>query len=61
MNLLFTMLLGIAGSFIGSYIAGALKLGGDPPTLLWQILFATGGALILLVIFEMLGVFKKKR
>lgn len=58
MNMILTIVLGVAGAFVGAFAKGALNIpGGD--TLLWQIVFATGGALILLILLSLFGVFKK--
>lgn len=57
MNLILTIVLGVAGAYVGAFIQGWTKFGGE--TLLWQILFATGGALVLLVLLSALGLFRK--
>lgn len=48
MNLIFTMILGIAGAFVGGYIQGATGIGGVG--LLWTVIMATAGAIILLLV-----------
>lgn len=57
MNLILTILLGIAGAFVGGYIASALNVGGGGT--LMQILIATGGALVLLIVGSFLMKLKK--
>jgi uncharacterized membrane protein YeaQ/YmgE (transglycosylase-associated protein family) len=58
MNMIFTIVLGVAGAFVGAFVQGWFKIGGDEiwP---WQILFATGGSLVLLILLCLFGVFKK--
>lgn len=59
MNPILTIVLGVAGAFVGAFVKGAFEIpGGD--TLLWQIVFATGGALLLLIVLSLFGVFRKK-
>lgn len=58
MNFLLTMVLGVAGAFLGFYLKGFFGLPGGSD-LLWQVIFATGGALILLIVLSLLGIFKK--
>ena len=48
MNLIFTMILGIVGAYVGGYVKGATGIGGD--TLLWTVIMATAGAIILLLV-----------
>ncbi|NMC45509.1 MAG: GlsB/YeaQ/YmgE family stress response membrane protein [Chloroflexi bacterium] len=49
------MLIGVVGSFVGSWIFG--KLGLPVSGLLWEIIAATAGAVVLLLIINL---FKKK-
>jgi uncharacterized membrane protein YeaQ/YmgE (transglycosylase-associated protein family) len=44
-----TILLGIAGAFIGGFLAGLIGLGGG---FIWTIILATIGAIILLAIYR---------
>lgn len=57
MNIIFTMLLGIAGAFVGGFLGDKLGIGGGGT--LWQILLATGGALILLIVVGFIAKLKK--
>tara|TARA_R110002096_G_scaffold147671_9_gene307650 strand:- start:6735 stop:7007 length:273 start_codon:yes stop_codon:yes gene_type:complete len=57
MNLILTILLGVAGAFVGGYIASQLNIGGGGTVS--QILVATGGALILLIVGSFLMKLKK--
>jgi len=59
MNWILTLVLGVAGAYVGGFVQGMLNVGGG--TLLWQIIFATAGALLILVILSLFGVFKKKK
>ena len=45
-----TILLGIAGAFIGGFLAGLIGLGGGG--FIWTIILATIGAIILLAIYR---------
>ena len=51
-GLLGNIIAGIVGSFVGSWIAGKLGIGGGG--LLWQIIIATCGAWIVLFIISLL-------
>ena len=53
-----TMLLGVAGAFIGAYISNFLGLG--PQTGAMGFASAVGGSVILLVLYRLLGGGKKK-
>lgn len=53
-GLIGNIIVGILGSFVGSWLAGSLGIGGGG--LLWQILIAVGGAWVLLFIISL---FKK--
>ncbi len=58
MNWILTMVLGIAGAFLGGFVLDLLKLEGSPS---WMpLVSATAGAFILLVVVQALGVFKSK-
>ncbi|MEM1295859.1 MAG: GlsB/YeaQ/YmgE family stress response membrane protein [Verrucomicrobiota bacterium] len=57
MNLILTILLGVAGAFVGGYIASALSIGGGGT--FSQILIATGGAVVLLIVGSFLMKLKK--
>lgn len=57
MNLILTLVLGVAGAYVGQFIHGWTGIGGE--TLLWQILFATGGGLVLLILLSLFGVFRR--
>jgi uncharacterized membrane protein YeaQ/YmgE (transglycosylase-associated protein family) len=46
------MLIGIAGAFIGGFLANLIGLGGGGGWI-WSILIATIGAIILLAIYRM--------
>ena len=52
-GIIVTILIGIAGAFVGGFIASAIGLaeGG----LIWTIVIATIGAIILLAIYRMLA------
>ncbi len=45
------IVLGIIGAVVGGWIADALHLGGGG--LIWSILVATGGAILVLIIYHM--------
>ena len=49
-----TILLGIAGAFVGGFIGSALGLGEVSGFNLWSILLATGGAVLLLVLYRVI-------
>jgi uncharacterized membrane protein YeaQ/YmgE (transglycosylase-associated protein family) len=58
MGMILTIVLGVAGAFVGQFVKSFFSLpGGD--TYLWQVVFATGGALVLLILLCLFGVFKK--
>ncbi len=57
MNIIFTILLGVAGAYVGGYLANHFKIGGE--SALIQILIATGGALILLILGSLIMKLKK--
>ena len=48
-----TILLGIAGAFIGGFLASLIGLGGGG--FIWTIIVATIGAIILLAIYRMVA------
>lgn len=54
-GILVNMLIGVVGSFLGSFVAGVLGIGGG--NLLGQIAISTGGAILLLLIITFI---KKK-
>jgi uncharacterized membrane protein YeaQ/YmgE (transglycosylase-associated protein family) len=54
-GILVNMLIGVVGSFLGSFVAGILGIGGG--NLLGQIAISTGGAILLLLIITFI---KKK-
>lgn len=57
MNWFLTMMLGIGGALIGGYVSRYLPLADQP----WMpLVSATLGAFLLLVVFQVLGVFKPK-
>ena len=49
-GIIVTILIGIAGAFIGGFLAGLIGLGGGG--WIWSILVATIGAIILLAIYR---------
>ncbi len=49
-GLVLDLVLGVVGSYVGGFIANALNLGGGG--LIWTILIATLGAVIVLVIYH---------
>ena len=49
-GIIVTILLGIAGAFIGGFLAGLIGLGGGG--FIWTIILATIGAIILLAIYR---------
>ncbi len=57
MNLIFTILLGVAGAFLGGWLASHFQIGGA--STLMQVLIATGGALVLLIIGSFVMKLKK--
>ena len=58
MNWILTMILGIAGAFLGDFALAQFNKEAAP---IWMsIASATGGAFLLLVLVQALGIFKKK-
>ncbi|MEM7602456.1 MAG: GlsB/YeaQ/YmgE family stress response membrane protein [Verrucomicrobiota bacterium] len=56
MNIFLTMILGLAGAFIGGYLTQSVI----KSEAWWMtLLVSTAGAFVLLIVFEMLGKFKK--
>ncbi len=49
-GIIVTILIGIAGAFIGGFLAGLIGLGGGG--WIWSIIIATIGAIILLAIYR---------
>jgi len=49
-GIIVTILIGIAGAFVGGFLAGLIGLGGGG--LIWTIIVATIGAIILLAIYR---------
>ena len=49
-GIIVTILIGIAGAFVGGFLAGLIGLGGGG--WIWSILIATIGAIILLAIYR---------
>ena len=49
-----TILIGIAGAFLGGFIGSALGLGDITGINLGSILLATGGAIILLILYRVI-------
>jgi uncharacterized membrane protein YeaQ/YmgE (transglycosylase-associated protein family) len=56
-GIIITILLGIGGGFLGGYIASKLGIGSVNAIDLVSVLFATGGAILILLIYRMI---KKK-
>jgi uncharacterized membrane protein YeaQ/YmgE (transglycosylase-associated protein family) len=52
MNLILTMVLGIAGAYVGSYLATVTGIGGGG--LGWTILLATAGSIVVLFVVMIL-------
>ena len=52
-GIIVTILLGIAGAFIGGFLASLIGLGGGG--FIWTIVIATIGAIILLAIYRMVA------
>jgi uncharacterized membrane protein YeaQ/YmgE (transglycosylase-associated protein family) len=48
-----TILLGIAGAIIGGFLAGLIGIGGGG--MIWSIIIATIGAIILLAIYRLIA------
>jgi uncharacterized membrane protein YeaQ/YmgE (transglycosylase-associated protein family) len=51
-GIIITILLGIAGAVVGGFLAGLVGIGGG--SLIWTIILATIGAIILLAIYRAL-------
>jgi uncharacterized membrane protein YeaQ/YmgE (transglycosylase-associated protein family) len=52
-GIIVTILIGIAGAFVGGFLASLVGLGGGG--LIWTIIVATIGAIILLLIYRLLA------
>lgn len=52
MGIIWTILLGIGGALLGGYVAPMLGL--PLHSLLWKIVAATGGAVVLVLIFRLI-------
>lgn len=50
-----TILIGIAGAFVGGFVASFFGLGGVDGFNLMSLLIATGGALLLLFVYRMIS------
>ena len=50
-----TILIGIAGAFVGGFLGQFIGLGGATTFSLGSILIATGGAIVLLAIYRMVA------
>ena len=48
-----TILLGVVGAYVGGWLGGML-FGAGPSNLLTQILFATGGAIVIIAVMRLL-------
>ena len=48
-----TILIGIAGSFIGGFLGGLVGIGGAKVFDLWGIIVSTGGAIVLLIVYRL--------
>ena len=53
-GIIVTILIGIAGAFIGGFLANLIGLGGGGGWI-WSIIIATIGAIILLAIYRMIA------
>ena len=53
-GLIVTILLGIAGAFVGGFLGTALGLGPVTGFNMGSILLATGGAIVLLIVYRMM-------
>jgi uncharacterized membrane protein YeaQ/YmgE (transglycosylase-associated protein family) len=51
-GIIVTILIGIAGAFVGGFLANLIGLGGGG--LIWTIIVATIGAILLLIIYRLL-------
>jgi uncharacterized membrane protein YeaQ/YmgE (transglycosylase-associated protein family) len=56
MGIFANIIVGIAGSFLGFWLAGQLGIGGEGPVVRWLI--AIVGAMILIGILKILNIFK---
>ena len=52
-GIIVTILIGIAGAFVGGFLANLIGLGGGG--LIWTIIVATIGAIILLLIYRLIA------
>ena len=52
-GIIVTILLGIAGAFVGGFVASVFDMGGPNRLSVGSIILATVGAIILLVIYRM--------
>ena len=57
MGIIANVIIGIIGSYLGTVIAGALKISGGGAAMGWII--AVSGAVILIAILKSLGVFRR--
>lgn len=53
-GIIVTILIGIAGAFVGGFIGSLLGLGAFTGFNLWSLLLAVGGALILLWLYRVI-------
>jgi uncharacterized membrane protein YeaQ/YmgE (transglycosylase-associated protein family) len=49
-GIIVTILIGIAGAFVGGFLAGLIGIGGG--SVIWTIIIATIGAIILLAVYR---------
>jgi uncharacterized membrane protein YeaQ/YmgE (transglycosylase-associated protein family) len=56
MGLIANIIVGIVGMFLGSWLAGVIGIGADSQIV--SILIGVGGAIVLILILKVLGVFK---
>ena len=52
-GIIVTILIGVAGAFVGGFLASLIGLGGGG--FIWTIIVATVGAIILLLIYRLLA------
>ena len=52
-GIIVTILIGVAGAFVGGFLASLIGLGGGG--LIWTIIVATIGAIILLLIYRLVA------
>jgi uncharacterized membrane protein YeaQ/YmgE (transglycosylase-associated protein family) len=52
-GIIVTILIGVAGAFVGGFLASLIGLGGGG--LIWTIIVATIGAIILLLIYRLIA------